>query len=62
LHWVHKVPLVAAAIAIPVVSVGMSLMGLEIGRRLGQSVEQWSAELGGVVLVIVGTLIATGVL
>jgi putative Mn2+ efflux pump MntP len=58
----YKVPLVEAALVIAVVSVGMSLIGLEVGRRLGRSVERWSAELGGAVLVLVGTLIATGVL
>ncbi len=58
----YKVPLVEAAIVIAMVSVGMSLVGLEIGRRLGRSVEQWSAELGGAVLVFVGILIASGVL
>ena len=47
----YKVPLVEAAIVIAMVSVGMSLVGLEIGRRLGRSVEQWSAKLGGAVLV-----------
>jgi putative Mn2+ efflux pump MntP len=56
------VPLVEAAIVIAVVSVGMSLVGLEVGRRLGRSVEQWSAELGAAVLVLVGILIATGAL
>jgi len=45
-----------------VVSVGMSLIGLEVGRRLGRSVEQWSGELGGAVLALVGILIATGTL
>jgi manganese efflux pump family protein len=58
----YRVPLVEAAIVIAVVSVGMSLVGLEIGRRLGRSVEQWSGELGGAVLVLVGILIASGVL
>jgi putative Mn2+ efflux pump MntP len=58
----YRVPLVEAAVVIAVVSVGRSLIGLEIGRRLGHSVEQWSAELGGAVLVLVGILIAAGVL
>jgi manganese efflux pump family protein len=58
----HKVPLIAAAIVIAVVSVGMSLVGLEIGWRLGRSVEQWSGELGGAVLILVGILIASGAL
>ncbi len=58
----YKVPLIEAAIVIAVVSVGMSLIGLEVGRRLGRSVEQWSGELGGAVLALVGILIATGTL
>jgi putative Mn2+ efflux pump MntP len=51
-----------AAIVIAVVSVGMSLVGLEIGSRLGALVEKWSAELGGTVLILVGVAIATGIL
>lgn len=58
----YKVPLTEAAVVIAVVSVGMSLTGLEVGRRLGRSLEQWSAELGGAVLVLVGILIAARVL
>jgi manganese efflux pump family protein len=58
----HGVQLAEAVIVIAVVSVGMSLVGLEIGRRFSRSVEQWSAELGGAVLVLVGILIAAGVL
>jgi putative Mn2+ efflux pump MntP len=58
----RNVPLVGAAIVIAGVSVAMSLVGLEVGRRLGRSVEQWSAELGAAVLVLAGILIATGVL
>lgn len=58
----YKVPLVEAAIVIAAVSVGMSLVGLEVGRRVVRSVDQWSAELGGTVLVLVGILIATGAL
>jgi putative Mn2+ efflux pump MntP len=58
----HKVPLVEAAVVIAVVSVAMSLVGLELGRRLGRPVERWSAETGGAVLVLAGVLIASGVL
>lgn len=58
----HKVPLILAAIVIAVVSVGLSLIGLEIGKQLGRSVEKWSAELGGAVLVLVGILIASRIL
>ena len=58
----YKVPLVVAAIVIAVVDFGMSFLVLEVGRRLGHSVEQWSAEVGAAVLVLVGILIATGAL
>jgi putative Mn2+ efflux pump MntP len=58
----HRVPLIKAALVIAAVSVGMSLVGLEIGRRLGRSVEEWSAEFGGAVLVLVGILITTRIL
>jgi manganese efflux pump family protein len=58
----YNVALADAAIVIAAVSVGMSLLGLEIGRRLGRSVGQWSAELGGAVLILVGALIAAGAL
>lgn len=57
----YKVPVALAAVVIAAVSVGMSLLGLEVGGRLGASVERWSAELGGVVLIVVGAAIAFGV-
>jgi len=58
----HKVPIMVAAVVIAVVSVAMTLVGLELGKRLGASVERGSAELGGVVLVVVGIAIASGIL
>jgi manganese efflux pump family protein len=58
----YKVSIVLAAVVIAAVSVGMSLIGLELGQRLGTFVERWSAEIGGGVLVIVGAVIAAGVL
>lgn len=57
----HEVSVLAAAVVIAVVSVGMSLVGLELGNRAGASVEKWSAELGGAVLVSVGVAIASGI-
>ena len=54
----YKVPVVLAAVLIAAVSVAMSLVGLEVGNRLGASVERWSAEIGGVVLILVGVAIA----
>jgi putative Mn2+ efflux pump MntP len=58
----YKVPLLLGAIVIAVVSVLMSLLGLEVGTRLGTLVEKWSGEFGGVVLVLVGIAIATRLL
>ena len=58
----YRVPVLVAAVVIAVVSVALSLLGLEIGGRLGASVERWSAELGAVVLIVVGAAIALGIL
>jgi putative Mn2+ efflux pump MntP len=51
-----------AAVTMGVISVAMSLIGLELGSRLGTRVEAWSEELGGGVLILVGVAIAVGVL
>jgi len=59
---VYPVPLAEAAIVIGVVSVALSLLGLELGNRLGSRVEKWSEELGGGVLVLVGLALAFGLL
>jgi putative Mn2+ efflux pump MntP len=56
------VPLIAAIATFGVVSVALSLVGLEIGRRLGARVGESSEFVGGTVLVAVGVLIAVGVL
>jgi putative Mn2+ efflux pump MntP len=56
---------VSLALAVPliaVVSVGLSLVGLELGGRLGTVAERRGGELGGVILVAVGVAIATGAL
>jgi putative Mn2+ efflux pump MntP len=45
-----------------VVSVGMTLVGLELGNRLGTRVEAWSEEIGGGVLILVGFALVLGVL
>jgi putative Mn2+ efflux pump MntP len=57
----HEVSVVLAAIVIAVVSVGLSIIGLELGSRVGASVEKWSAELGGAVLILIGIAIASGI-
>ena len=59
---VYPVDLWLAAIVFGVVSILMTLIGLELGHRLGKPVEKWSEEIGGGVLILVGVAIATGVL
>jgi putative Mn2+ efflux pump MntP len=59
---VYHIPIVIAAVTMGAVSVAMSLVGLELGHRLGRRVEEWSDEIGGAVLILVGIAIATGLL
>ena len=59
---VYPVPLVEAAAVIGGVSVALSLLGLELGNRLGSRVERWSEEISGAVLVLVGLALAFGLL
>lgn len=58
----HKVSVALSAVVIAVVSVAMSLVGLELGQQLGGVVERWSEEIGGAVLILVGAAIAFGLL
>jgi putative Mn2+ efflux pump MntP len=57
---VYRINIVLAASTMGVVSVGMSLAGLELGHRLGARVEAWSEELSGAVLIAVGLALALG--
>jgi putative Mn2+ efflux pump MntP len=59
---IYQVPIVEAAVLMAAVSVGMSLVGLELGHRMGQRVEEWSEEIGGGVLILVGVALAAGLL
>jgi putative Mn2+ efflux pump MntP len=59
---VYRINIVLAAVTMGVISVAMSLIGLELGSRLGTRVEAWSEELGGGVLILVGIAIAVGIL
>ena len=59
---IYSIPIAVAALTFGVVSVGMALIGLELGNRVGHRAEEWSEELGGGVLVLVGVAIAAGVL
>jgi len=59
---VYPVDIWMAALTFGVVSIVMSLVGLELGHRLGKRAEAWSEEIGGAVLILVGVAIAVGVL
>jgi putative Mn2+ efflux pump MntP len=59
---IYHVNIALAAVMMGVVSVGMSLVGLELGSRVGERVEKWSEEIGGAVLVAVGVALAVGLL
>jgi putative Mn2+ efflux pump MntP len=56
------VPVVLSALVISVVSVGMPLVGLELGSRMSVAVEKWSEFLGSAILIAVGVAIASGLL
>src|SRR5260370_26920778 len=57
-----EVNILVAAVTIGAISVAMSLVGLELGHRLGRRVEEWSEEIGVGVLVLLGTSAATALL
>ncbi|HEX6548238.1 MAG TPA: manganese efflux pump [Candidatus Dormibacteraeota bacterium] len=59
---VYHVNLLLAALLMGVVSVGMSLVGLELGSRLGARVEAYAEEVGGGILVLVGIALGVGLL
>ena len=50
------------ALVIGVVSVGMSLAGLELGNRIGAAAGRRGEQIGGAILVAVGVALAAGVL
>lgn len=58
----YHVNLLVAALVIGTVSVGLSLIGLELGNRLGTRTGKNGEILGGVVLIGVGIALAAGVL
>ncbi len=59
---VYRINLLVAAVTMGVVSVGMSLVGLELGSRLGERVEGYAEEIGGGILVLVGIALGAGFL
>lgn len=58
----YHVSLAVAAVIIGAVSVGLSLLGLELGRRLGARTGKNGEILGGAVLIGVGVAVAAGVI
>ncbi|HYA69049.1 MAG TPA: manganese efflux pump, partial [Acidimicrobiales bacterium] len=58
----YRVNIAVSLVTIATVSVGLSLLGLEIGGRLGGRLGQRSELVGGVLLMVVGVLVGTGVL
>ncbi len=58
----HTVPIALAAVVIALVSVAVTLIGLELGDRMGQWAEEWSEEISGIVLVGVGAAVVAGAL
>jgi len=58
----YHVSLAVAAVIIGAVSVGLSLLGLELGRRLGARTGKNGELLGGAVLIGVGIAVAAGVI
>ena len=58
----HHESIISASVTIGAASVILSLIGLEIGGRLTSSVEGRSERLSGLILILVGVGIATGLL
>jgi len=57
----YDVSIVVAVAVIAVVSVGLALLGLELGRRLGSQFGANSELVGGGLLIVVGFVIGSGV-
>jgi putative Mn2+ efflux pump MntP len=55
-------PILLGALVIGVVSVGLSLIGLELGARIGNKAGERGEQLAGLMLISVGVAIATGAL
>jgi putative Mn2+ efflux pump MntP len=58
----YQVAILVGALVIGAVSVSLSLIGLELGARLGGWAGQRSDQLGGIILIGVGAAVAAGAL
>ena len=56
----YHVPILLAAGLIALISVAMSLIGLELGQQFGGRIEQGSEIFSGIVLILVGLALAFG--
>lgn len=56
----YHAPILITAFVIAAVSVLMSLVGLELGNRLGVRFEKWSEEIGAAILILVGIALIPG--
>lgn len=59
---VTKTPLVASLVVFAIVSVGLTLAGLELGRTLGARMQGRADWVAGAVLIVVGALLAAKIL
>jgi manganese efflux pump family protein len=56
----QHISLLQAVVVFAVVSVGLSVIGLELGRRIGTVLESGAEYLAGIALMAVGLLVAVG--
>ncbi len=56
----YQVPIVTGTLVIGAVSVALSLLGLEVGARIGRHAGERGEQLGGLILISVGILVGTG--
>jgi putative Mn2+ efflux pump MntP len=56
----YQVAILTGAVVIGLISVAMSLVGLELGARIGRWSGRRSEQLGGLILISVGAAIAAG--
>ena len=53
----YNLPILSVAIFIAIISVSLSIVGLEIGRRLGKHIVHWEETTLGIILILVGLFI-----
>jgi putative Mn2+ efflux pump MntP len=56
----YQVPIVTGVAVIGAISVGLSLLGLELGARLSRWASERSEQLGSLILITVGVIVGTG--